>query len=87
MPVIGAPKGHNRYRDPKTFLMTPALYRVRQPFFWKNFAAFFIVGAVPLSVYMYTWNVLSKDDFGDIPIPPISNEELAKLREEYETKK
>ena len=45
------------------------------------------MGAVPLSVYMYTWNVLSKDDFGDIPIPPISNAELAKLREEYETKK
>ncbi|SGZ55485.1 CIC11C00000001478 [Sungouiella intermedia] len=87
MAVIGAPKGHNRYRDPKTYQMTPALYRVRKPFFWRNFVGFFLVSAIPLGVYMYTWNVLSKDEFADIPIPPISDEELAKLKKEYELKK
>lgn len=48
---------------------------------------FFLVSAIPLGVYMYTWNVLSKDEFADIPIPPISDEELAKLKKEYELKK
>lgn len=46
-------------------------------------AGFAIVGALPLGVYLYTWKVLSQDDFGDIPIPPISDEELQKLKKEY----
>lgn len=44
------------------------------------------VGSIPVGIYMYTWNFLSKDDFGDIPIPPISDAELAELRKEYEGK-
>lgn len=63
--------------------MTPALYRVRKPYFWRNFAGLALVTAVPLGVYMYTWNVLTKDDLSDIPIPPISDEELSKLKKEY----
>lgn len=47
----------------------------------------FVVSAIPLGVYIYTWNVLSKDEFADIPIPPISDEELAKLKKEYEQNK
>lgn len=49
-------------------------------------AAFCVVGAIPLAVYGYTWKVLNQDEFADIPIPPISDEELAKLRKEYELK-
>lgn len=45
-----------------------------------------LVGSVPLGVYAYTWMVLNKDEFEDIPIPPISDEELSKLRKEYESK-
>ena len=67
--------------------MSPALYRVRAPFFWKNTIGFFAVAAIPLGVYAYTWSKMSEDDFGDIPIPPISDAELAKLRKEYEEKK
>ncbi|WPK23689.1 hypothetical protein PUMCH_000931 [Australozyma saopauloensis] len=67
--------------------MTPALYRVRKPFFWKNMLGLLVFGSIPVGVYMYTWNFLSKDDFGDIPIPPISDAELAELRKEYEHKK
>lgn len=63
--------------------MSPALYRVRAPYFWRNFAGFLLVSAVPLGVYMYTWNMLSQDEFADIPIPPITDEELAKLKKEY----
>lgn len=44
------------------------------------------MAAVPLGVYMYTWRILTKDDFSDIPIPPISEEELSKLKKEYEGK-
>ncbi|CUM64225.1 uncharacterized protein PRCAT00001819001 [Priceomyces carsonii] len=66
--------------------MTPALYRVRAPFFWRNMLGLVLVGSVPLGVYAYTWMVLNKDEFEDIPIPPISDEELSKLRKEYESK-
>ncbi|CAH2353786.1 cytochrome c oxidase assembly factor 3, mitochondrial [[Candida] railenensis] len=76
-----------RYRDPSTFEMSPALLRVRAPFFWRNTVGLLFVAAVPLGVYAYTWNILTKDEFEDIPIPPISDAELAKLRREYEEKK
>lgn len=49
-------------------------------------AALCVVGAIPFGVYAYTWKVLNQDDFADIPIPPISDEELAKLKKEYEQK-
>jgi cytochrome c oxidase assembly factor 3 len=80
-------KGQGRYRDPQTFEMTPAMLRVRAPFFWRNTIGLFVVAAIPAGVYYYTWNSLTKDEFGDIPIPPISDAELAKLRREYEEKK
>lgn len=67
--------------------MSPALLRVRAPFFWRNTVGLLLVAAVPLGVYAYTWNILTKDEFEDIPIPPISDTELAKLRREYEEKK
>lgn len=46
-----------------------------------------VVATVPLGVYLYTWKILSKDEFSDIPIPPISDEELRQLKKEYEAKK
>lgn len=67
--------------------MTPALLRVRAPYFWRNTIGLFLVGAIPLGVYGYTWNFLSQDELSDIPIPPISDEELAKLKKDYENKK
>ncbi|CUM45092.1 unnamed protein product [Debaryomyces fabryi] len=87
MAVLGKPKGHNRYRDPKTFEMTPALLRVRAPYFVRNMISLFVVSSIPIGVYWYTFNVLSKDEFSDIPIPPIADDELAKLKKEYEDKK
>ncbi|RCK63341.1 Cytochrome c oxidase assembly factor 3, mitochondrial [Candida viswanathii] len=84
--VIGAPKRHVRYRDPVTQEMTPALYRLRAPFFWKNTMALFVVGSIPLAIYWYSFKKIGGDDFSDIPIPPISDEELEKLKLEYESK-
>ncbi|CCE81644.1 Piso0_002306 [Millerozyma farinosa CBS 7064] len=86
MPVIGAPKGHDRYRDPKTYEMTPALLRVRAPYFFRNMIGLAVVSSIPLGVYLYTYHLLNKDEFADIPIPPVSDAELAKLREEYNKK-
>lgn len=43
--------------------------------------------SIPLGVYFYTVDMLSKDEFSDIPIPPIADDELAKLKKEYEDKK
>ena len=80
-------KGHDRYRDPRTHQITPALYRVRAPFFWRNTIGLFVVGSIPLAVYWYAFTKIGEDDFSDIPIPPISDEELKKLKLEYENKK
>lgn len=43
-----------------------------------------MVSAIPLGAYMYTWKMMTADDLGDIPVPPISDEELAKLKKQYE---
>lgn len=63
--------------------MTPAMLRARRPFFWKNVAVFGVLSSISLSVYIYTYSFLMQDDFGDIPIPPVSDEDLAKLKKEY----
>lgn len=63
------------------------MLRVRAPYFWRNTIGFIVATAFPLGVYIYTFNTLSKDEFEDIPIPPISDSDLAKLRKEYESKK
>ncbi|EDK47398.1 conserved hypothetical protein [Lodderomyces elongisporus NRRL YB-4239] len=67
--------------------MTPALYRVRQPFFWRNTISLFVIGSIPLAAYWYTFTKMTEDEFSDIPIPPISDEELTKLKKEYEAGK
>lgn len=67
--------------------MSPALLRVRAPYFVRNTIALIVATSIPLGVYCYTINVLSKDEFSDIPIPPIADDELAKLRKEHEDKK
>jgi cytochrome c oxidase assembly factor 3 len=67
--------------------MTPALYRVRAPFFKRNMIGLAICTVIPLTVYYYTFSTLNKDEFSDIPIPPISDEELMKLKKEYAEKK
>ncbi|CAH6719659.1 cytochrome c oxidase assembly factor 3, mitochondrial [[Candida] jaroonii] len=87
MPVVGIPKSHSKYRNQKTFEITPALYRVRSQYFNRNLIGFFAVTAIPLGVYLYTWKMLTTDDLSDIPIPPISDEELSKLKKEYSSKK
>lgn len=67
--------------------MTPALLRLRAPFFAKNMIGLALATSIPLGVYFYTVDMLSKDEFSDIPIPPIADDELAKLKKEYEDKK
>lgn len=67
--------------------MTQALYRVRAPYFKRNMIGFMVCSAIPLGVYAYTWHILSKDEFTDIPIPPIAEDKLAKLQMEYAASK
>lgn len=67
--------------------MTPAMIRARRPFFWKNAAAFVVLSSITVSVYFYTYSFLGKDDFSDVPIPPITEEELVKLKKEYAAQK
>lgn len=67
--------------------MTQALYRVRAPFFKRNMVGLAICTAIPLGIYVYTWKMISGDDFADIPIPPMDDVELSKLQAEYAASK
>lgn len=60
--------------------MTPAALRARKPFFWKNIALASFLFAVTGGIYAYSLNALIQDDFADVPVPPISEQELAKLK-------
>ncbi|KAL6928286.1 hypothetical protein ACO0SA_003021 [Hanseniaspora valbyensis] len=68
--------------------MSNALLRAREPYWKKNV----LFGAVLFSFFggclAYTFNLLlTSDEFQDIPIPPIEENELKRLRAEYEEKK
>lgn len=78
----------SRYQDHRTWKMTPAMIRARQPFFTKNLIGLVTLLGVTGGIYGYTYSFLHKDDdFGDIPIPPITKEELDLLKKEYELEK
>lgn len=63
------------------------MIRARRPYFWKNAATFAVLSTLTVSVYFYTYSFLGKDTFEDVPIPPMDEEELKKLRKEYEAEK
>ncbi|CAG97867.1 Coa3p [Kluyveromyces lactis] len=76
------------YQDHKTWKMTPAMIRARQPFFKKNLMGLVILLGVTGTIYTYTYKMLNKDsDFADVPIPPIDEKELEQLKKEYELEK
>ncbi|KAL3232719.1 Cytochrome c oxidase assembly factor 3, mitochondrial [Nakaseomyces bracarensis] len=78
----------SRYQDPRTWKMTPAMIRARQPFFKGNMLGLFSLLAVTGGIYVYTYKFLHKDnDFDDVPIPPIDPTELEQLKKEYEEHK
>jgi len=67
--------------------MTPAMIRARQPYFWKNAATFVALSSITVGIYLYAYSFLGDDDFADVPVPPVSEAELAKLKKEYEASK
>lgn len=72
------------YQDRRTWRMTPAMIRARKPFFRNNMIGISILLGLSTGIYFYTYRFLHKDnDFVDVPIPPIDEKELKKLREEY----
>lgn len=82
------PLDKSRYQDPRTFKMTPAMIRARQPFFVRNMVGLFALLGVSGGVYMYTYKFLHKDnDFRDVPIPPVDEKELEQLKKEYKEHK
>ncbi|CCH61678.1 hypothetical protein TBLA_0F01350 [Henningerozyma blattae CBS 6284] len=72
------------YQDRKTWKMTPAMIRAREPFFRRNIIGVSVLLGVSASIYFYTYRFLHKDnDFADVPIPPIDPKELETLKQEY----
>ncbi|CEP64734.1 Coa3p LALA0_S13e01816g [Lachancea lanzarotensis] len=79
---------HSPYQDPRTWKMTPAMIRARQPFVKKNLLGLSALLLVTGGIYVYTYRFLNRDnDFADVPIPPIDAAELEKLKKEYEEHK
>lgn len=74
----------SQYQDQRTWKMTPSMMRARLQYFWPNFATLAVLSGVSFSIYVYTFHFLNKDELDDIEIPPISDEDLAKLKAEYE---
>lgn len=65
--------------------MSNALLRAREPYLKKNL----LLGGFLFSIFFGTigytfYKIFDSDEFQDIPIPPISEEELKLLRAEYE---
>lgn len=82
------PFERSRYQDPRTFKMTPAMIRARQPFFIRNMIGLGILAGITGGIYYYTYDFLHKgNDFEDVPIPPIDEKELSLLKQEYELHK
>lgn len=75
------------YYEPHTYRMSPALLRARQPYFVKNMIGLVVLSAIPISIFMYTYNYLNQDDFDEIPIPPLDEETIKELQKEYEAEK
>ncbi|GMM33187.1 Coa3 protein [Saccharomycopsis crataegensis] len=72
------------YQDQRTWKMTPSMIRARSQYFWPNAITFTVLGGLSVGIYFYTYHFLAKDEFDDIEIPPVSEEDLKKLREEYQ---
>ncbi|CAL9736281.1 cytochrome c oxidase assembly factor 3, mitochondrial [Monosporozyma servazzii] len=78
----------SRYQDQRTWKMTPAMIRARQPFFARNMIGLAFFVGLTGGIYYYTYSFLHKDnDFADVPIPPIEEEDLKQLQKEYELRK
>lgn len=75
------------YYEPHTYRMSPAMLRARQPYFVKNMIGLAILSAIPIGIYLYTYNFLNQDDFEDIPIPPLDEATIKELQKEYEQEK
>ncbi|PRT55034.1 Cytochrome c oxidase assembly factor 3, mitochondrial [Wickerhamiella sorbophila] len=71
-----------KYRNPNG-TMTMAAIRARQPYALRN--ALLGLGMLSFAVgtYMWAYQSFTPDDFSDVPVPPLSEEELARLRKEY----
>lgn len=68
--------------------MTPAALRARRPYFVKNMITALGLFALTGGIYLYTFKSIQRDDdFSDVPVPPISDENLDKLKREYEQEK
>ncbi|VVT55767.1 uncharacterized protein SAPINGB_P004728 [Magnusiomyces paraingens] len=77
----------SKYQNPVNYTMTPAALRARKPYFWKNTIASIVLFGVVGGIYFYSLNALVQDDFGDIPVPPISDDKLAELRRKRDEEK
>lgn len=79
--------GNNGYYEAHTYRMSPAMLRARQPYFFRNMVGLAILSAIPIGIYLYTFNFLNQDDFEDIPIPPLDEATIKELQKEYEQQK
>ncbi|KAK9457612.1 hypothetical protein V1511DRAFT_494123 [Dipodascopsis uninucleata] len=74
--------GGSQYMD-SSYRMTPAMLRTRQKYFRRNFLTGLFLAGFVTSVYTYAATAGGADDFSDVPIPPIAEDQIENLKKDY----
>jgi len=80
-PVLQRKNLRGHYRNPNGTL-TAAAIRARKPYAARNAALGLSLLGFCGFCYWWAYRSFTMDDFSDVPIPPVSEEELAKIRAE-----
>ncbi|CAI8496630.1 hypothetical protein ACO0OL_002165 [Hanseniaspora opuntiae] len=82
------PHQRKGYYDRSRGRMSNALLRAREPYIKKSIMLGGVLFGIFFGTLGYTYTkILASDDFQDVPIPPISEEDLKLLKAEYEATK
>ncbi|KAK9333233.1 hypothetical protein V1520DRAFT_332993 [Lipomyces starkeyi] len=73
--------GVNKYQDASS-RMSPALLRARSRYTKRNIATGIVIAGIVVSIYAYAATATGSDDFSDVPMPPLPENAVEKLRRE-----
>ncbi|KAK9382294.1 uncharacterized protein V2V93DRAFT_366940 [Kockiozyma suomiensis] len=71
--------GVNKYQD-ASGRMSPALMRARSKYATRNIVTGILLTGFVVSVYTYAATATGRDDFSDVPMPPIPEDTLQQLQ-------
>ncbi|KAK9248592.1 hypothetical protein V1506DRAFT_518829 [Lipomyces tetrasporus] len=75
--------GVNKYQDASS-RMSPALLRARSRYTQRNIVTGIVIAGIVGGIYTYAATATGSDDFSDVPMPPVPEDAVDKLRRERE---